>query len=183
MLRVKNTVKIKNVMPEEKINNLRQLYIGIGSNLDSPVAQVSLAIKKLSELDEHHTMKVSNFYESPPMGPSDQNNYINAVVMFKCGESPEDILLLIKGIESSMGRKKEAIRWSERIIDLDIIMYGDIPYKSDVLSIPHINACERAFVLLPIMDISPDIYIPTQGYAKDLIRECLYSDIKKINKK
>ena len=183
MFRVKNTVKVKDVMPQEKINNLRQLYIGIGSNLDNPVSQVSLAIKKLSELDAHHTMKVSDFYESPPMGPSNQSNYINAAVMFKCGESPEDILLLMKGIESSMGRNKGTVRWSERIIDLDIIMYGDMTYKSDILSIPHINAYERAFVLLPIMDISPDIYIPTQGYAKDLIRECLYSDIKKINKK
>jgi len=183
MLRAKNTVKVKNVMSEEKINNLRQLYIGIGSNLNNPVAQVSLAIKKLLELDEYHTMTVSDFYESPPMGPSNQNNYINAVVMFKCGESPEDILLLVKGIESSMGRKEGAVRWSERIIDLDIIMYGDIAYKSDILSIPHINAYERAFVLLPLMDISPDIYIPTQGYAKELIRECLYRDIKKINKK
>jgi len=183
MLRVKNTVKVKNVMAEVKINNLRQLYIGIGSNLDNPVAQVSLAIKKLSELDKLNTMRESDFYESPPMGPSDQNNYINAVVMFKCGESPEDILLLMKGIESSMGRKKGAARWSERVIDLDVIIYGDIPYKSDVLSIPHINAYERAFVLLPLMDINPDIYIPTQGYAKDLIRECLYKDIKKINKK
>ena len=183
MFRVKNTVKVKDVMPQEKINNLRQLYIGIGSNLDNPVSQVSLAIKKLSELDVHHTMKVSDFYESPPMGPSNQSNYINAAVMFKCGESPEDILLLMKGIESSMGRNKGTVRWSERIIDLDIIMYGDMTYKSNILSIPHINAYERAFVLLPIMDISPDIYIPTQGYAKDLIRECLYSDIKKINKK
>ena len=183
MFRVKNTVKVKDVMPQEKINNVRQLYIGIGSNLDNPVSQVLLAIKKLSELDEYHTMKASDLYESPPMGPSNQNNYINAAVMFKCGESPEDILLSIKGIESSMGRKKGAVRWSERIIDLDIIMYGDMTYKSNILSIPHINAYERAFVLLPVMDISPDIYIPTQGYAKDLIRECLYSDIKKINKK
>ena len=106
MFRVKNTVKVKDVMLQEKINNVRQLYIGIGSNLDNPVSQVLLAIKKLSELDEYHTMKASDLYESPPMGPSNQNNYINAAVMFKCGESPEDILLSIKGIESLWAGRK-----------------------------------------------------------------------------
>ena len=183
MLRVKKEKEVKSIMEKEKINNTKDLYVGIGGNLNNPIEQVKKAIHAISKLDKFNNIKTSNFYESAPMGPSNQDNYINCVVMFKCGESPEDILLLIKDIESSMGRKKGAIRWSERIIDLDIIMYGDIPYKSDVLSIPHINACERAFVLLPIMDISPDIYIPTQGYAKDLIRECLYSDIKQINKK
>ena len=81
-----------------------------------------------------------------------------------------------------MGRKKNSVRWSERIIDLDIILYGDLIYQSDILSIPHINTYERAFVLLPLMDISPDIHVPKQGYAKDLVENCLYNDIKKIKR-
>jgi len=88
----------------------------------------------------------------------------------------------LKDIESSMGRKKSSVKWFERIIDLDIIIYGDLTYQSDLLSIPHINAYERAFVLLPLIDLNPDIYIPKQGYAKDLIKDCLYNDIKKIER-
>ena len=169
-------------MEKEKINNTKELYIGIGSNLNNPINQVEKAIKSISVIDKFNNIKVSNFYESTPMGPSNQNNYVNCVVMFKSGESPEDILLLLKDIESSMGRKKNSVRWSERIIDLDIILYGDLIYQSDILSIPHINTYERAFVLLPLMDISPDIHVPKQGYAKDLVENCLYNDIKKIKR-
>tara|TARA_B100001996_G_C18667291_1_gene595351 strand:+ start:1346 stop:1858 length:513 start_codon:yes stop_codon:yes gene_type:complete len=170
-------------MKKIETNNTKDLYIGIGSNLNNPINQVEKAIKSISQLDNFNDMKISSFYESPPMGPSNQNNYINCAAMFKSGESPEDILLLLKDIESSMGRKKSSVRWSERIIDLDIIIYGDLIYQSDLLTIPHINAYERAFVLLPLIDINPDIYIPKQGYAKDLIKDCLYNYIKKIERK
>ena len=114
------------------------------------------------------------------MGPIDQNNYINVAVMFKSSESPEDILKLLKDIESSMGRKKSKDKWSERVIDLDIILYGDIVHCTDKLTIPHIYAHERAFVLLPILDINPDIFIPMKGFAKDLVKSCLYKEIKKL---
>lgn len=160
--------------------NIRELYIGIGSNLNDPLQQVNNAIEKISNLDKFNNLKVSSLYESLPMGPQDQNNYINCVVMFRSGESPEDILLLLKDIESLMGREKSHVRWSERIIDLDIILYGDLIYHSETLSIPHKNVSERAFVLQPLLDINPDISIPQKGFAKDLIKDCLYKYIKKI---
>ena len=160
--------------------NIRELYIGIGSNLNDPLQQVNNAIEKISNLDKFNNLKVSSLYESLPMGPQDQNNYINCAVMFRSGESPEDILLLLKDIESLMGREKSHVRWSERIIDLDIILYGDLIYHSETLSIPHKNVSERAFVLQPLLDINPDISIPQKGFAKDLIKDCLYKYIKKI---
>ena len=166
---------------EERENNFRDLYIGIGSNVGKPIENVNNALVHLSKLDIFDSMKISSFYESLPMGPSNQNNYINAAVMFKSSESPEDILISLKDIELSMGRKKSKVRWSERIIDLDIILYGDLVYSSDTLTIPHMNACERAFVLLPVLDIDPNIIIPNKGIAKDLVKSCLYKDIKKIN--
>mgnify|MGYP001393844418 FL=1 len=165
---------------EERENNFRDLYIGIGSNVGKPIENVNNALVHLSKLDIFDSMKISSFYESLPMGPSNQNNYINAAAMFKSSESPEDILILLKDIEFSMGRKKSKVRWSERIIDLDIILYGDLVYSSDTLTIPHTNACERAFVLLPVLDIDPNIIIPNKGIAKDLVKSCLYKDIKKI---
>jgi 2-amino-4-hydroxy-6-hydroxymethyldihydropteridine diphosphokinase len=183
MLRVKKEKEVKSIMEKEKINNTKDLYVGIGSNLNNPINQVKKAIQAISLLDKFNNTKISNFYESAPMGPSNQDNYINCVVMFKCGESPEDILLLLKDIESSMGRNKTSVRWSERIIDLDIIMYGDLIYQSENLLIPHINIYQRAFVLLPLIDINPEAYIPKQGYAKDLIKDCLYNDIRKIKEK
>ena len=169
-------------MEKEKVNNCRDLYIGIGSNLSNPILQLNKAIKFLSQLDKLNDIKSSSFYESPPMGPSDQNNYINTAVMFKSSESPEDILKLLKDIEFSMGRKKSSVKWSERIIDLDIILYGDLTYESEFLTIPHMRAHERAFVLFPILDINPEIFIPNKGFAKDLVKNCLYKNIKKIEK-
>ena len=180
MLRAKKEKEVKSILEKEKINNTKDLYVGIGSNLNNPIEQVKKAINAISKLDKLDNIKTSNFYESAPMGPSNQDNYINCVVMFKCGESPEDILLSLKDIESSMGRDKSSIRWSERIIDLDIILYGDLIYQSDILLIPHINIYQRAFVLLPLMDINPEAHIPKQGYAKDLIKDCQYNDIRKI---
>ncbi len=166
---------------EKKIeNNIKELYIGIGSNLDNPILQVRNAIEELSKFDKFNDIKISNFYESPPMGPSNQNNYVNCAVMFRSGESPEDILSSLKDIEVSMGRKKSSIRWFERIIDLDIIVYGNLSYKSEFLIIPHKNASERAFVLKPLIDINPNVFIPKKGYAKDLLKNCLYNDINLI---
>ena len=169
-------------MEKEKVNNCRDLYIGIGSNLSNPILQLNKAIKFLSQLDKLNDIKSSSFYESPPMGPSDQNNYINTAVMFKSSESPEDILKLLKDIEFSMGRKKSSVKWSERIIDLDIILYGDLTYESEFLTIPHMRAHERAFVLFPILDINPKKFIPNKGFTKDLVKNCLYKNIKKIEK-
>ncbi len=169
-------------MAKEIENNIRELYVGIGSNLENPIVQVNNAIIALKKLDKFNSIKISNFYESSPMGPSDQDDYINAAVMFKSGGSPEDILLILKDIEYSMGKEKKSVRWSERIIDLDIILFGDLVYQSDNLLIPHPNAQERAFVLLPLIDINPDIYLPKKGYAKDLIKNCLYKNIKRTIK-
>ena len=81
---------------EERENNFRDLYIGIGSNVGKPIENVNNALVRLSKLDIFDSMKISSFYESLPMGPSNQNNYINAAVMFKSSESPEDILRLLK---------------------------------------------------------------------------------------
>ena len=164
----------------ERKDNLKDLYIGIGSNIGNPIENINVALNFLSKLDFFYNKRLSGLYESPPMGPSNQNNYINAAIMFKCSESPEDILRLLKDIESSMGREKSKIKWSERVIDLDIILYGEMVYHTDTLTIPHAHAHERAFVLLPILDINPDIFIPKKGFAKDLVKNCLYKEIKKI---
>ena len=92
-------------MEKEKVNNSRDLYIGIGSNLSNPILQLNKAIKFLSQLDKLNDIKSSSFYESPPMGPSDQNNYLNTAVMFKSSESPEDILKLLKDISICLRRR------------------------------------------------------------------------------
>ena len=164
----------------ETKDNHKDLYIGIGSNMGNPIENINTALNILSKYNFFYNKNISSFYESPPMGPADQNNYINAAVMFKSSESPEDILKLLKEIESSMGRKKSKDKWSERIIDLDIILYGDIVHCTDKLTIPHMFAHERAFVLLPILDINPDVFIPMKGFAKNLVKGCLYKEIKKL---
>ena len=169
-------------MKKEQSISVKELYIGIGSNLHDPKKQVNAAIQKLLEQDEFNDLKVSKFYESEPMGPQDQGNYVNCVVRLKSGATPEDILLLFKGIESMMGREKSPVKWSERIIDLDIILYGDLVYQSETLTIPHKDVADRAFVLQPLIDIDPEIFIPQKGYARDLIKSCLYKNIKKIEK-
>ena len=100
----------------ERKDNLKDLYIGIGSNIGNPIENINVALNFLSKSDFFYNKRLSGLYESPPMGPSNQNNYINAAIMFKCSESPEDILRLLKDIESSMGREKVKLSGQKELL-------------------------------------------------------------------
>ena len=148
-------------------------YIGLGSNLQNPAQQINQAISEISFCKEITLQKVSSLYRSPPMGPVDQPDYINAVAEIATTLGPLELLSVLQNIEHEHGRTRDAEKWGARTLDLDILLYGDKIINSDDLIIPHYGLYERAFVLYPLREIAPEsLNIPGQGTLAELLTNC-----------
>lgn len=132
-------------------------YIGLGSNLESPLEQVERAIKALAKLGTI-TAK-SPWYQSQAIGPGNQDDYINGVVALETSLAPLQLLHALQSIENQQGRVR-TVRWGERTLDLDILLYDQLELYSEELIIPHPRLCKRAFVLYPLIDIAPELKLP-----------------------
>ncbi len=157
------------------------VYIGLGSNLDQPAEKIKQAQLTLSEQAQIKVLKTSNLYTSPPMGPSDQPDYVNAVMSFQTDLSPHELLKLLQSIENNFGRDRDVVRWGARTLDLDILLYGEQQISHPDLKIPHIGLSKRAFVLYPLQEIAPaDLIIPGKGDLQQLISQCPLEGLEKI---
>lgn len=138
------------------------IYISIGSNLDNPVSNCEEAVGRLKSISLFNVLEVSHFYETEPWGVIDeQDNYINLALRLESSLSPEKLLVILKGMETAMGRNNYG-KWESRIIDLDIIFYGNAVRESSQLTIPHPFCHQRRFVLEPLAEIAPDFVHPLQ---------------------
>jgi 2-amino-4-hydroxy-6-hydroxymethyldihydropteridine diphosphokinase len=142
-------------------------FVGVGSNLDDPVRQVREAMRRLGEVPGCELFLVSSLYRSAPFGPVDQPDFVNAVVTLSTELGPRRLLDSFKSIERDMGREP-GVRWGPRVIDLDLLVYGDAVVAEDDLVVPHPGIAERNFVLLPLVEIAPDLSIPGHGRVADL---------------
>lgn len=143
-------------------------YIGLGSNLAQPYRQIKNAIIALGLLPQTRVLKDSGYYRSKPMGPKDQPDFINAVVMVETGLNATQLLSHCQCIEQQQGRIKTR-HWGERTIDLDILLYADEQAESDELTLPHPGICSRDFVYLPLLKLEPDIKVPGKGSLKNIV--------------
>ena len=137
-------------------------YIGLGSNMDSPRQHIKKAIQELNELPGSKVTLTSSFYQSKPFGPQDQDDYINAVAQIETGLNALELLDHLQDIENAHGRTRE-LHWGARTLDLDILMYGDDIIKNERLTVPHREMLNRAFVLVPLAEITSDCTIPDAG--------------------
>lgn len=156
-------------------------FIALGSNLNQPKQQLSVAIEKISDIDAVDLISTSSFYETTPVGgPLGQPNYINAVICIKTSLQPIELLTSLQDIEHQQGRVRFAGEVNmPRTIDLDILLFGERKVSSDVLKIPHPRMHIREFVLLPLKEIAPLVYeavISNQWpWLKDITLSCLKS--------
>jgi 2-amino-4-hydroxy-6-hydroxymethyldihydropteridine diphosphokinase len=127
-------------------------YIAIGSNLDDPVRQVRRAIDALRSLGE--LVIVSSLYRTTPWGKTDQPPFVNAVVALSTSLRPRVLLYALKGLERELGRS-DGERWGPRLIDFDILTYGNETLHYRDLRVPHPRLRQRAFVLVPLAEIAP----------------------------
>jgi len=146
-------------------------YIGLGSNLDDPQAQVRGALEALAELPGTRLVATSRLYRNPPMGPQDQPDYVNAVAAVSTQLEAGALLAELQAIERARGRVRGAERWGPRRIDLDLLVYGDAHIERSGLSVPHPGIAARAFVLVPLAEIAPNLEIPTLGPVDRLLRD------------
>ncbi|PCI19549.1 MAG: 2-amino-4-hydroxy-6-hydroxymethyldihydropteridine diphosphokinase [Piscirickettsiaceae bacterium] len=145
------------------------IYVGLGSNLDHPIQQVLTAIHQLKKTPNIHVDSVSNLYKTPPMGPQDQPDYINAVVKLSSSLSPHKLLSALQKIESKQNRIRNTGHWGPRTLDLDLLLYGSEIINTPELIVPHPGIALRAFVLYPLYELDNDLEIPNLAHLCDLI--------------
>ena len=130
-------------------------YIGLGSNLGDSKVILTEAVHKLASLGD---VKISKLYQSPPMGPQDQPNYLNAVVQLSTNLAPLALLDELQRFEQESGRVRLR-RWGERSLDLDLLIYAEEKIQHERLTVPHVGVMERDFVLIPLLDLDPNLHI------------------------
>ena len=139
-------------------------FIALGSNLAEPERQVTQAFAALTQLPQTRLLAQSSLYRSAPVGYTEQADFINAVAQLETGLAPHDLLQSLLGIEHTFGRVRD-FRNAPRTLDLDLLLYGDLMFHEPGLTLPHPRMHERAFVLLPLVEIAPDCDIPGKGRA------------------
>jgi len=149
---------------------MQNVYIGLGSNLADPLLQVERALSALGDVPETRLLRRSRLYRSAPWGRPDQPEFVNAVAGLHTELTPRELLDAVLVIERSAGRERGATRWGPRVLDLDILVYGDQIIDEPGLHVPHPHLHERAFVLLPLAEIAPDLVVPRLGRVGELAR-------------
>ncbi len=148
---------------------MARAYVALGSNLDDPVTQVRAALAALDDLPETRLRAASRLYRTPPWGLEDQPWFINAAAELETTLDPEALLRALLWLEAELGRERGAQRWGPRRIDLDLLLYDGVEHRGAQLELPHPRLAERAFVLLPLLDIAPGLVLPDGRAATDLL--------------
>ncbi len=131
-------------------------YIGLGSNLENPQQQILSAIEQLRAIKNTIIKKCSSLYHTKAIGNESQPDFVNAVIEIETTLSPHELLQQLLIIEQQHGRKRIE-KWGPRTLDLDILLFDSIVLTTDELTIPHPRMLERAFVLVPLFEIAPEL--------------------------
>ncbi len=147
-------------------------YLCLGGNLGDRMAALTQALQLLNSTVGMRRTGCSSVYETEPWAVADQPNFLNLVAAYETTLSPEELLAACKSVEAEVGRV-ESYRWGPRLIDVDILLYGDqvVDSSEPDLQIPHPRMAQRAFVLVPLAEIAPDLAVPPQG---NTVRRLLY---------
>lgn len=145
-------------------------YVGLGSNLGDRVANLMAAVQSLDGHPALCVLRRSRLYETAPVGVLDQPSFLNAVVEIETGLVPEALLAVLKAIERDLGRLPGR-RWGERLIDLDLLLYGAVTVVASELHVPHPELWRRLFVLAPLAELRPDLTSPTGQSIHQVIAE------------
>jgi 2-amino-4-hydroxy-6-hydroxymethyldihydropteridine diphosphokinase len=159
---------------------MTRAYIALGANLGDPRATVRAAIEALRELPNSQLIAASSLYRSAPVGLHNQPDFINAVVSVETQLDARRLLDELFAIEACFGRRR-SVRNAPRTLDLDLLLHGDTVSDDPALTLPHPRMHQRAFVLLPLAEIAPDIVIPDHGAIDQLIRGCEEQEIESLS--
>jgi len=144
-------------------------YIGLGSNVGDGPAMIRAALAALDRQDSIQVLRMSSLYRTAAWGRADQPDFTNAVAEIETSLSPEAFLTVCLDTEISLGRKASTVRWGPRIIDIDLLCCGQYVSCKPELRLPHPLLHRRAFVMVPLLELEPDLVLPTIGS----VRVCL----------
>lgn len=144
-------------------------YIALGSNLGDARGQVLRAFDALDGLPQTRLLARSPLYLTPPWGVVDQPAFINAVARVDTGLTPHALLDALLAVERAAGRVRDGERWGPRTLDLDVLHVEGVTLSDERLTLPHPRIAERAFVLLPLNDLAPDLWLSGQGRVGELL--------------
>ena len=133
-------------------------YVGLGGNLGDPAAAMAAALRAIDAQEDSSVSAVSSLYRTPPWGMTDQPDFLNAVAAVDTVLTARELLDLCLSTERMLKRVR-AERWGPRVIDMDILLFGDAIIDEDGLQVPHPRMVERAFVVAPLAEIAPDLEI------------------------
>jgi 2-amino-4-hydroxy-6-hydroxymethyldihydropteridine diphosphokinase len=154
-------------------------FIGLGSNLEDPRQQVETALCELAALPTTHLRRRSSLYRTPPLGPPDQPDYINAVAELTTQLAPLELLDELQRLEVTHHRVRER-HWGPRTLDLDLLLYSDLTLRDPRLTLPHPRLVERLFVIVPLYEIAPDLDIPHIGALRELYQRADLVSIQRL---
>lgn len=149
----------------------RPAYVGLGSNLSDPVAQLRSALAALADLPATRLVARSRLWKSPPLGPADQPDYVNAAAGLLTRLEPRRLLGALRSVETAMGRAVPVQRWGPRVIDLDLLVFGMMEIDEPGLVLPHPGVHQRDFVLYPLAEFAPSLWVPGRGRVAALARQ------------
>jgi 2-amino-4-hydroxy-6-hydroxymethyldihydropteridine diphosphokinase len=156
---------------------MKSIYLSLGSNIGNRLEYINRAIEKLEER-RLEVIAISKFYETAPQGFTEQPNFVNCCLLVHSNLEPSAVLKLLQGVELELERTRD-IRWGPRTIDIDIIWVSDYQCHTNSLIVPHPRAFERAFVLIPLMDLPiKDIHL--QESIKNALSSINCQDVKEL---
>ena len=156
-------------------------FVGLGGNLGDPAATLGAALQALDEVQGTRLLRASRLYRTPAWGVEQQPDFINAVAMLETSLGAQALLESLFVIERRHGRVREADqRWGPRTLDLDLLLYGDAMIDEPGLRVPHPYLHERAFALLPLLEIAADVEIPGRGLARNAVSLLEKSNIQSL---
>jgi 2-amino-4-hydroxy-6-hydroxymethyldihydropteridine diphosphokinase len=148
-----------------------QAWIGLGGNVGDAAAILHAALQELDHLPRTRLIRASRLYRTPAWGVIEQADFVNAAALLETGLPPRDLLDGMLDIERAFGRERQpGERWGPRVLDLDLLLYDSAVIDEPGLHVPHPHLHERAFALLPLVEISPDAFIPGVGPASAALR-------------
>lgn len=154
-------------------------YVGLGANLEEPRRQLEQALQELDRLPGTRLVRSSSFYRSAPVGFAEQPDFVNAVAMLQTGLAAEGLLSELQALEARHGRVRNFAN-APRTLDLDLLLFGEAVLDSPRLTLPHPRMHERAFVLLPLMEIAPLANVPRRGPVSRLLENCRDQQVQRM---
>ncbi|KPC53276.1 2-amino-4-hydroxy-6-hydroxymethyldihydropteridine diphosphokinase [Amantichitinum ursilacus] len=157
----------------------QRAFIALGANMDDPAGQLTAALQMLAMIPGIRMLHCSRFYASAPVGYADQPDFVNAVAEISTTLSPKQLLEALLAVEAARGRTR-SFRNAPRTLDLDVLLYGDAIINEPGLNVPHPRMHERAFVLVPLLEIAPDLDIPVLGPAQAFLGKVASQQLKPL---